>query len=55
MFAPTTHVQQDEQAARDRRRLDIVLVMVTGLSAVAAGLAMNAMSTYGVAVGFLPV
>jgi hypothetical protein len=51
MFARTTHHRQEERRARDQRKLDVVLVMLTGLCAIAAGLAMNAMTT----LVFLPV
>ena len=55
MFAPTTHFQQAARRARDQRKLDVALVLLTGLAAIAAGLAMSALSSLGMSVGFLPV
>ncbi|HEX3498146.1 MAG TPA: hypothetical protein VHT04_02365 [Stellaceae bacterium] len=55
MFAPTTHLQQADQQARARRRRDVLLIALGGTCAIAAGLAMNAISTIGVFIGFLPV
>ena len=59
MLARTAHFQQAARRVRDRCRLDIALVMLTGLCAIAAGLAMNALSTLattlGISVSLLPV
>jgi hypothetical protein len=51
MFAPTPHLRQADQRARDQRKRDMLLVLLTGLCAIAAGLAMDAMTT----LVFLPV
>jgi hypothetical protein len=55
MFAPTTHLQEIEQRARTQRKLDMLLVMLTALGAIGAGLAMNVLSGVGPFIGFLPV
>lgn len=55
MFARTIDLQEIDRRERTRRYLDTLLVLLTALSAIGAGLAMNAISSVGVFLGFLPV
>ena len=55
MFALTTHLRQEEQRTHDQRTRDVVLVMVIGLIAITAGLAMSALNSFGWFVVLLPV
>ena len=54
MFARTTHLAELDHRTRAQRKLDMLLVVLTALGAIGAGLAMNAVSALGVFIGFLP-
>lgn len=55
MFARMTHLAEIDRRTRMQRKLDMLLVMLTALGAIGAGLAMNVMNALGVFIGFLPV
>ncbi len=55
MFALTAHLQDADKRARQHRNLGIVLVALTGLGAIGAGLAIDALSSLNAFAGLLPV
>lgn len=55
MFALTIHLDEAERRARAHRNLGIALVMLTGIGAIGAGLAMSALSSLNAFAGLLPI
>jgi hypothetical protein len=54
MFALTAHLQDADKRGRQHRNLGIAIVALTGLGAVGAGLAMDALNSLGAFAGLLP-
>jgi hypothetical protein len=55
MFALTTHIQQADARAREHRNIGMIVVMLTGVGAIGAGLLMNAVSSLSAFASFVPV